>query len=110
MKRTMIALTFVAALAAFAYQPDKPVTERALSTSPEEANAAIAELRAAGQTGVDALAAAGAKLTDRDEIARYRAALDRVCRQRDCYASHLYWYTDLTEARRVARAQHKPIL
>lgn len=110
MKRTMIALTFVAALAAFAHRSDKPATVRALSTSPEEANAAIAELRAAGQAGVDAFAAAGAKLTDRDELARYRAALDRICRQRDCYASRLYWYTDLAEAKRVAHAQHKPIL
>lgn len=103
-------LTLLAAAAAFADRPGLPLTERALSTSASEADAAIAELRAQGQAGVDALAIAGARLTDPAKIARYRGALDRVCRQRDCYASRLYWYTDLAEAKAAARAQHKPIL
>jgi len=30
--------------------------------------------------------------------------------QKDAYASHLYWYTDLDEAKRAAKAQNKPIL
>jgi hypothetical protein len=98
------------AATAVAARPDAPLTERALSASASEANAAVAALRAQGQAGVDALAAAGTKLTGPVEIARYRAALDRVCRQRDCYASRLYWYTDLAAAKAAARAQHKPIL
>src|SRR5439155_21023685 len=28
----------------------------------------------------------------------------------DAYASHLYWYTNLEEAKRVAKTKHKPIL
>src|SRR4029077_6429995 len=33
-----------------------------------------------------------------------------VAEQRDAYASHLYWYTDLEAAKSAARASHKPIL
>jgi hypothetical protein len=38
------------------------------------------------------------------------AALDSICQQKDCYASRLYWYTDLDQAKSAARAQSKPIL
>lgn len=38
------------------------------------------------------------------------SALDSICRQKDCYASRLYWYTDLEQAKLAARAQRKPIL
>jgi hypothetical protein len=38
------------------------------------------------------------------------SALDSICAQKDCYASRLYWYTDLEQAKTAARAQHKPIL
>jgi DNA-binding GntR family transcriptional regulator len=40
----------------------------------------------------------------------FRDALDVVCAQRDCYASRLYWYTDLDAALAAARAENKPIL
>jgi hypothetical protein len=39
-----------------------------------------------------------------------RAALDRLCQQRDCYASRLYWYTNLDQAKAAANASGKPIL
>ncbi|AFY36136.1 hypothetical protein [Calothrix sp. PCC 7507] len=39
-----------------------------------------------------------------------REALDKLCQQRDCYASKLYWYTDLEQAKAAARASNKPIL
>lgn len=39
-----------------------------------------------------------------------RADLDKLCHQRDCYASKLYWYTDLEEAKAAAKASGKPIL
>ena len=41
---------------------------------------------------------------------RVRQALDEVGAQRDCYASHLYWYTDLNEVQAAARREGKPIL
>ncbi|MCW5317493.1 hypothetical protein GTQ43_27915 [Nostoc sp. KVJ3] len=39
-----------------------------------------------------------------------RIALDELCQQRDCYASHLYWYTDIEQAKAAARISGKPIL
>jgi hypothetical protein len=39
-----------------------------------------------------------------------RDALDRLCQQRDCYASRLYWYTNLDQAKAAAKASGKPIL
>jgi hypothetical protein len=39
-----------------------------------------------------------------------RDALDQICKQRDCYASRLYWYTDLDQAKSAAIASGKPIL
>jgi hypothetical protein len=36
--------------------------------------------------------------------------LDRLCKQRDCYASRLYWYTDFAQAKQAAQASGKPIL
>jgi hypothetical protein len=42
--------------------------------------------------------------------AALRVALDELCQQRDCYASHLYWYTDIEQAKAAARTSGKPIL
>jgi hypothetical protein len=39
-----------------------------------------------------------------------RDALDRLCQQRDCYASRLYWYTNLEQAKATAKTSGKPIL
>jgi hypothetical protein len=44
------------------------------------------------------------------EWQRLSAALDAVSQQRDSYASRLYWYTDLEQAKAAARASGKPIL
>jgi hypothetical protein len=39
-----------------------------------------------------------------------RAALDSLCQQKDCYASQLFWYTDLEQAKAAAKISGKPIL
>jgi hypothetical protein len=39
-----------------------------------------------------------------------RNQLDRLCNQRDCDASQLYWYTDWKAAKAAAKASQKPIL
>lgn len=67
--------------------------------------AAVEELRAAGPAGLAAF-----KKSVRDSDPRYDATLDRVCAQRDCRASDLFWYTDLEQAKAAARAEGKPIL
>lgn len=92
----------------------------AVSESAAERDAAIQALRDAGPAGLDALFEAHA-----DEIARQLSgadsargaawlrlahALDRVSRQRDNFASRLFWHTDIEEAKRAARAEKKPIL
>ena len=91
---------------------------------------AIAQLRNAGQEGLDALCDEHDRLVDAHvpggpqvldmiaasaregdpQIARLRHAIDAVAKQRDAYASRLYWYTDLGEARAKATASCKPIL
>ena len=38
------------------------------------------------------------------------AELDKACAQKDCVASRLYWYTDITEAQRAALDTGRPIL
>jgi hypothetical protein len=75
-----------------------------------ERTKAIAALRAAGPEG---LSAALAELDRTSDVAlrrRVEAGVDRVAAQRDASASRLYWYTDLGEAERVARASGRPIL
>jgi hypothetical protein len=56
--------------------------------------------RQGGQASVETLVASGAS----DEL------LDRVCGQKDCRSSRLFWYTDLDEARAAARKSGRPIL
>ncbi len=110
---TLTLLTLTITAAAMSARTGDSVAERALSANRGQSDAAIAELRASGQRGVDAFVAASAALVDQSnprDVAQFRAVLDRVCRQRDCYASHLYWYTDLAEAEAAARAAGKPIL
>lgn len=58
------------------------------------------ELRARGPAVVDELLAG--EVED--------AVLDRVCAQKDCRFSGLYWYTDLEEAKAAARHLGRPIV
>lgn len=82
------------------------------------AMSAIRELRTMGSTGLDALFVRYAaeiegfsRTGEADENWRRIAnALDTVAMQKDAYASHLYWYTDLETAKRAAKAQSRPIL
>jgi hypothetical protein len=57
-----------------------------------------------------ATAFAAIKPTPNETLVRLKAALDAVSQQRDCYASHLFWHTDLEQAKAAARASGKPIL
>ncbi len=110
---TLTLLTLTITAAAMSARTGNSVAERALSANRGQSDAAIVELRASGQRGVDAFVAASAALVDQSnprDVAQFRAVLDRICRQRDCYASHLYWYTDLAKAEAAARAEAKPIL
>ena len=97
---------------------------KATSANSSESAEAISALRAEGEAGLEAfLNEYAAELNHRRlELAgtnpqaanpswqRTAAALDRICQQRDCYASELYWHTDLEKAKAAARASGKPIL
>ena len=94
------------------------LTVTAISPDKDVATESIADLRAMGVTGLDALFAKYAADIDRykktgeadENWKRIAAALDTVAMQKDDYTSQLFWYTDLDAAKRVAKAQNKPIL
>lgn len=92
------------------------LARNALSADSEQSARAIAALRAQGPAGLQALLnlyadeLSGLSRADDPNWQRFRAALDKVCAQRDCLESRLYWYTDLDEAKAAARASGKPIL
>ncbi len=81
---------------------------------------AIAKLRVAGPAGLEAVLKAGAPeiaslqhnrtRLESPEHEKLRAALDGVARQRDAWASGLYWFTDLNAALSEAKRTGKPIL
>lgn len=72
----------------------------ALLALPLSADDDVERWRLGGQASVDALHADGASSD----------LLDRVCAQKDCRASRLFWHTDLNEARAAARRSGRPIL
>ncbi len=100
------------------------LARRALGTHKNESASAIAELRSMGPEGlrafletnrheIEAALRTSGESSDRLRLAQSNqvlAALDSLCQQKDCYASRLYWYTDLDQAKSAARAQGKPIL
>ena len=86
----------------------------AIAPDPAAANAACDALRAEGPAGLDALieeheAVLAHGATD-PLWPRVTRAIDKVAAQKDAYASRLYWYTDLEQAKAAARASGKPIL
>lgn len=100
---------------------------RVSSVSLDLSQSAIAKLRTQGPSGVQTFletyedvlqqtqivaktTTAQRKLPVSSDWQRVSAALDAICQQRDCYASRLYWYTDLEQAKAVAKATGKPIL
>jgi hypothetical protein len=69
----------------------------------------VATLRKQGTSGLDKFLKNHAKELQ-NPSPQMRGALDKLCQQRDCYASKLYWYTDLEQAKAAAKASGKPIL
>jgi hypothetical protein len=70
----------------------------------------VASLRAKGPAGLQELLDRAAADPAAGRSPGFESALDAVCAQRDCAASHLYWYTDLAAARAEAERTGKPIL
>ena len=47
---------------------------------------------------------------NKDQAKRIRDAYDKLCAQRDCMYSHLFWHTDFSKAVSTAKAEKNPIL
>jgi hypothetical protein len=80
-------------------------------------SAEIDRYREQGYAGIDEfLKTNGAEMarlrtqTDNPRWQELSQTLDRICKQRDCEASRLYWHTDLAQAKQAAAASNKPIL
>jgi hypothetical protein len=96
------------------------LARKAVSTEAAEATAAIEELRAMGPAGLEALLGEYSDQINRHiaepwigsspEWERIAKALDLVGQQKNNFISHLYWYTDLEDAKKAARESGKPIL
>jgi hypothetical protein len=69
----------------------------------------VAGLRKQGPSGLQTFLKSHASQLN-SPSPQLRAALDELCQQRDCYASKLYWYTDLEQAKAAAKTSGKPIL
>lgn len=114
-----LCLSLVFAMPAFASTRLAELARLAVSDNATEASSAIAELRALGPAGLRILfetyreelkrASAGLFVNDLS-WQRLTSALDAVSGQRNSYASGLYWYTDLSEAKAAAKASGKPII
>ena len=70
----------------------------------------IEKYRAQGQAGLEDFLAAYSPSTRQLPPQDLRAALDALCKQRDCHASRLFWHTDLAAAKAAAATTGKPIL
>uniref|UniRef100_B8HMH9 Uncharacterized protein n=1 Tax=Cyanothece sp. (strain PCC 7425 / ATCC 29141) TaxID=395961 RepID=B8HMH9_CYAP4 len=97
--------------------PDSSLLSHArqsLSVRQSESKAAIAALRDQGSPGLQAFLQTYPQPLPAERSTptpgSQRAILDQICQQKDCYASHLYWYTDLEQAKQAAQSSGKPIL
>lgn len=108
-------------LCACVFAGDVPTEDLAVGAVSEDAatsKESIAALREMGSAGLDALFTKYSADIDRfartgetdGNWKRIANALDTVAMQKDAYASHLYWYTDLDEAKRAAMKENKLIL
>jgi hypothetical protein len=115
----LLCLSLALTVTASANERSRELARLAVSEKATKASPAIAELRAMGPAGLRVLfetyaeeikRGASGQMVNEAEWQRLTMALDSVSRQRNDFASGLYWYTDLDEAKRAAKASDKPIL
>ena len=113
-----ISIFFLVNLAFANTKSKEDFARQVISNHPTESNEAIKYLRSLGKEGLDTLfqtySAEINKFSASGEVTenwkRISLAIDSVAMQKDAYAAHLYWFTDLAEAKRIAAASNKPIL
>ncbi len=108
---------FILTISVFANSSEE-FARQAVSENKTESEMAINALRQTGQSGLDELfkvyageikqfSATGKSFESWTRIAD---AIDSVAMQKDAYASGLYWFTDLEEAKKASKKANKPIL
>ena len=117
--RLVAFMTLFCAVSAFAETRSKTeLAKLAVSADANVSSEAVRNLRALGRDGLDTLfetyageiAKFSATGEASDEWRRIAAALDAVAMQKDAYAAHLYWFTDIEEAKKQADKSNRPIL
>jgi hypothetical protein len=87
--------------------------DSAYSQTPKSATSPLlqqaTQLRTQGSKGLEIFLNTHAKQLN-NPSPEMRIALDTLCQQKDCYASQLFWYTDLEQAKVAAKTSGKPIL
>ncbi|MDP5018425.1 MAG: thioredoxin family protein, partial [Dolichospermum sp.] len=108
MKLTNLQIPFILIFASFIFSPagysQNPASK--ISKLSEE----VTKLRTQGQTGLQTFLKSHIHNLTSPPEPQIKTALDQLCQQRDCYASKLYWYTDLEQAKTAAKISGKPIL
>lgn len=105
MKFTNLKLTFVFILASCIFSQAGYTQESTTKTS--KLTQEVTKLRQQGATGLKTFLKSHINDFTSPQI---KTALDQLCQQRDCYASQLYWYTDIEQAKAAAKTSGKPIL
>lgn len=85
------------------------VTAKIATADKPQLSQQVEVLRAQGPRGLEKFLNTHAQEL-KNPSPQMREALDKLCQQRDCYASKLYWYTDIEQAKAAAKASNKPIL
>lgn len=108
MKLTNLQIPFVFILASLIFSPAGYPQNIELNRS--KLSEEVTKLRTQGETGLQTFLKFHINNLKSPPEPQIKTALDQLCQQRDCYASKLYWYTDLEQAKAVAKISGKPIL
>jgi hypothetical protein len=108
MNLTNLQIPFVFILASLIFSPAGYTQNSELNTS--QLSEEVTKLRTQGEPGLQTFLKSHINNLKSPPEPQIKTALDQLCQQRDCYASKLYWYTDLEQAKAAAKISGKPIL
>jgi hypothetical protein len=110
MKLTNLQIPFMFILASLIFSPAGYTQNSQLKKS--DLSEEVTKLRTQGETGLQTFLKSYINnlKSPPESQSQIKTALDQLCQQRDCYASKLYWYTDLEQAKNAAKISGKPIL
>jgi hypothetical protein len=110
----LVAVWFASQAIACGWHPAQRYVAHAMSDDPAQSLKGIQSLRKMGYPGLDAILDAQADVLAKNprhpQWEHVRGIIDAVAKQRDAYASRLFWHTDMDHAKRTAAKEKKPIL